>query len=302
MRIPPKTLNRAAIKLGQAAQDDEQDVVKASAIVRDRMSLEVDGTGVPMRTCETEGVKGQQADGSAKTKEAKVIVTFTADGVDPKTGHSAQDNGSDGVSGRIDSAAAVGYGSVAAGFIERLDRHLCRTGADQAEEVIVMSDGARWIRKAAEALLGHQNITDILDAFQAFAYASDAVKEFVVGKNQRKRRWEEIKTQLLNGAVETVMAELTPHRHQGAAIARCIDDDEANKDRMRDDDDRARGLQIGSGQIKSRCKTLVSSRFRKSGARWSKAGANALLALKSCWANGQWDDFVQWKVRHCMTA
>ena len=86
LRILPKTLNRAAIKLGQAAQDYERDVVKVSEVVRDRMYLEVDGTGVPMRKCETEGLKGQQADGSAKTKEAKVIVTFTADGMDPKTG------------------------------------------------------------------------------------------------------------------------------------------------------------------------------------------------------------------------
>ena len=241
LRIRMKTLNRAAMKRGQAAQGFEQDVVKVPEIARDRMSLEVDGTGVPMRQCETEEVKGQQADVSAKIKEAKVIDTFTADGIDPKTGLPVQDKGSDGVSGHIDSAAA-GSGSAATEFGERLDRHLCRTGTDQAKEVIVMSDGARWIKKTAEALLGHQNVTFILDAFHAFEDASDAVKELVSGKNQRKRRWEEIKTQLLNGAVETVMADLTPHGHQGDAIERCINDDEANKDRMRDDDDRARGL------------------------------------------------------------
>ena len=290
------------MKRGQSAQGFEQDVVKVPEIARDRMSLEVDGTGVPMRQCETEGVKGQQADGSAKTKEAQVIDSFTADSVDPKTGLPFQDQGSDGVSGHIDSAAAVGSGSAATEFGERLDRHLCRTGTDQAKEVIVMSDGARWIKKAAEALLSHQNVTFILDSFQAFEDASDAVKALVSGKNQRKRRLEQIKAQLLNGAVETVMADLTPHRHQGDAIERCIDDDEANKDRMRDDDDRARGLQIGSGQIESRCKTLVASRFKKAGARWSKAGANALLALKSCWANGQWNEFAQWRVRRCITA
>jgi len=305
LRISAKTLNRAAIKLGQAAQDYEQDGVKVSEIVCDRIYLEVDGTGVPMRKSETEGVKGKQADGAAKTREAKVIDSFTADGIDPKTGLPVKDKGSDWVSGSIDRAAAVGCGSGAPGFGARLDRHLCRTGADQAtevKEVIVISDGARWIKKAAEALLGNQNVTYILEAFHAFEYASDAVKELVAGQDKRKIRLEQIKTQLLNGAVETVIAELTPHRQQGDAIARCIDDYAANKDRMRYDDYRARGLQIGSGQIESRCKTLVASRFKNSGARCSKVGANALMALKSCWANGQWEEFVQWKVRHRMTA
>ncbi|MCY4305741.1 MAG: hypothetical protein OXC62_13335 [Aestuariivita sp.] len=282
MRILPKTLNRAAVNLGQAAQDFEPDGVKASAIARDRRYLEIDGTGVPVRQCETEGVNGKPADGSAKTKEAKVIASFTADSIDPKTGLPVTDNGSDWVSGCIDRAVAVGNSSEATGFGERLDRHWYRTGADQAKEVMVISDGARWIKKAAEALLGNQNVTDILDAFHAFEYASEAVKELVSGKDKRKIRLEQIKTQWLDGAVAAVIAERTPHRHQGAAITRCIDYYDANKDRMRDDADRDRGLQIGSGQIKSRCKTLVASRFKKAGARWSKTGAKALLALKSC--------------------
>ena len=38
------------------------------------------------------------------------------------------------------------------------------------------------------------------------------------------------------------------------------------------------------------CKTLAGSRREKSGSRWSKPGANALLVLKSCRANTQWHD------------
>ena len=50
-------------------------------------------------------VKGKQADGSAKTREAKVIAAFTADWKDPKTGLPVTDTGSDRVGGSIGSAA-----------------------------------------------------------------------------------------------------------------------------------------------------------------------------------------------------
>ena len=166
----------------------------------------------------------------------------------------------------------------------------------------MISDGARWIKNVTCSLLGSTNITYILDVFHAFEYASNAVKELISGKHKQKIRLEQIKTQLLMGAVETVIAELAPYRQHGAPIERCIDYYEANKDRMRYDDYRARGLQIGSGQIESSCKTLVASRFKRFGARWSNAGANALLALKSYWANGQWDEFIQWRTRRGVTA
>lgn len=57
--------------------------------------MEADGTGVSMRKREMKGVKGKQVDGLAKTKEVKVIVPFTADDTDRKTGLSVKDKGRD---------------------------------------------------------------------------------------------------------------------------------------------------------------------------------------------------------------
>ncbi|MHB1959920.1 MAG: hypothetical protein ACYCO5_12910 [Acidobacteriaceae bacterium] len=43
------------------------------------MYLGMDGTGVPMRAQELRGRAGKQADGSAKTREAKLVTIWTAE-------------------------------------------------------------------------------------------------------------------------------------------------------------------------------------------------------------------------------
>ncbi len=118
----------------------------------------------------------------------------------------------------------------------------------------------------------------ILCAFDADD-AGDEAAEALAARNPRTQRLRP------KGGKETL---------QGRG-ARCIDYFEANKGRMRDDAYRARGMQVGSGQIESSCKQMVVTRFKRSGCKWSMRGANALTALKSCWKNLQWEEFALWK-------
>ena len=61
------------------------------------MDLGMEGTGVPMRA-------GKQADGSAQTREAKVVTIWTAESRD-KQGKPTRDPGSITYSSAIESAA-----------------------------------------------------------------------------------------------------------------------------------------------------------------------------------------------------
>ena len=65
---------------------------------------------------------------------------------------------------------------------------------------------------------------------------------------------------------------------------------------MRYDVCRKRGMPVGSGVVESACKRIVGSRFKRAGFRWSKAGANALPAVKCCIDNNRWADFIDWRV------
>ena len=77
--------------------------------------------------------------------------------------------------------------------------------------------------------------------------------------------------------------------------AACIPCCEANADRMRCDLRRKRGLPVGSGVVENTCRHIVGNRLKKVGIRWSKAGANALLAALCCLENLRWPDFLDWR-------
>ena len=64
---------------------------------------------------------------------------------------------------------------------------------------------------------------------------------------------------------------------------------------MRYDLCQTRGLPVGSGIVESACKHIVGNRFKQSGCRWSKAGANAVLAIRCCLENMRWPDFLEWR-------
>lgn len=62
-----------------------------------------------------------------------------------------------------------------------------------------------------------------------------------------------------------------------------------NADRMRYPGLRAKGLPIGSGHVEATCKTLVSTRMKRCGARWKTAGGQAVLSLRALAKSSRWD-------------
>jgi hypothetical protein len=57
---------------------------------------------------------------------------------------------------------------------------------------------------------------------------------------------------------------------------------------------RARGLPIGSGPVEAACKSLVKVRMCRSGMRWSRAGGQRILDLRTYVKSKRWDAF--WKL------
>ncbi len=80
MKASPGSLRRWSLKLGEAAARFEREEVEDGKPLETRMYLSIDGTGIPMRKEETEGVRGKQADGTSKSREAKLAVIYTAGG------------------------------------------------------------------------------------------------------------------------------------------------------------------------------------------------------------------------------
>ncbi len=93
VEVSVSQVQRAAEALGAEIIADERACVDRMGEVAPTMYLGMDGTGVPMRPAEVAGRAGKQSDGSAKTREAKVVTVWTAESRDEE-GKPVRDPGS----------------------------------------------------------------------------------------------------------------------------------------------------------------------------------------------------------------
>lgn len=105
--VATKQVERAAEALGrEIAADDRQHIEPPgpSEPVAPTLYLGMDGTGVPVRKPDLLGRAGKQPDGSAKTREVKLVTVWSAEGRDQQ-GIPVRDAGSISYSAAIESAA-----------------------------------------------------------------------------------------------------------------------------------------------------------------------------------------------------
>lgn len=119
---------------------------------------------------------------------------------------------------------------------------------------------------------------------------------FATDPSQRDAWAKTTLTQLSEGRIEAVIAaiEAVPPVAPEPGKARSIPEIEAdyfrrNAQHMRYPVFRAQGMQTGSGIAEAACKTVVSTRAKRSGMRWTPHGLDAILALRTCVLNGSFD-------------
>jgi hypothetical protein len=105
VEVSASQVERAAEALGAEIAADECSCVERMGEVAPTMYLGMDGTGVPMGKSEVAGRSGKQPDGSAKTREAKLVTMWTAESRDEE-GKPVRDPGSITYSAAIESAAS----------------------------------------------------------------------------------------------------------------------------------------------------------------------------------------------------
>jgi hypothetical protein len=137
---------------------------------------------VPMIQGELTGRKGKQADGSAKTREAKLGCVFTQTTTDAR-GFPVRDPDSTSFVGAIESAEDFGW---------RMYGEAARRGLSKAERVVILADGAEWIKNLAQ--MHFPEATLIIDLYHARQHVSELCKTLFVRdekkvKQQRMRWW-----------------------------------------------------------------------------------------------------------------
>ncbi|MEW6564320.1 MAG: UPF0236 family transposase-like protein [Spirochaetota bacterium] len=130
LNVGAKQVERAAEALGEEIINSEKSDLREAKPCSKTMYLGIDGTGCPMRKEEVEGRKGKQPDGSAKTREVKLAVVFSADSRD-KNATPTRDEGSVSYNAAIESAATADLDAELSAFAQRVERETQRRGFNQ---------------------------------------------------------------------------------------------------------------------------------------------------------------------------
>jgi hypothetical protein len=69
-----------------------------------------------------------------------------------------------------------------------------------------------------------------------------------------------------------------------------------NREHLRYDEYLAAGYPIGSGVAEGACRHLVKDRMERTGMRWTVEGAQAMLHVRALYLNGQWEEFLTFRV------
>lgn len=248
--------------------------------------IEFDGTGVPMTAEETAGRQGKQADGTAKTREAKLGCVFTQTAFDDE-GRPIRDPASTTFTGAIENSTVFG---------RRIFAEAVRRGYFQAERVVILTDGAEWIKTIAQDHF--PNAVHIIDLYHAREHLVELCK-LVFGQDLKRlnrykdRWWQDLDAgnieKILEEAEELLSGKPAKDARQQIRYFR------KNRERMRYKAFKDEGYFLGSGVIEAGCKTIIGQRLKQSGMEWSVRGANAIIALRCMEASGRTEDY--WEAR-----
>jgi hypothetical protein len=165
----------------------------------------------------------------------------------------------------------------------------CRRGVEHARTVVCVSDGALWIWNLMFICFAYR--VEILDWWHAVQrlwtiattrLAPDAANLWVVAQQQR----------LAHTSLRQVIAQVRLLYPKGAPLPETVQQALAylfsNRHRMRYSLFRQAGYPIGSGTVESACKVVVQQRMKQAGMRWSRTGAQAMLALRCALLSDRW--------------
>jgi len=197
----------------------------------------------------------------------------------------------------IDSCYVAGMHSLDE-TCEHLRQHHNRVGGEQIEEMICITDGGAGIAAALERTFWWT--TWILDFWHAKEYLVELAKTLHGGDDDSRQRWLDAWCHALkHEGGEVVLGRLQKLEQMGWSsatheawenVTRYFQNNWEGMDYPRYVKN---GWQIGSGPTEAACKTVVSTRLKRSGMRWIAEGANSVSHLRALFLNGNaaWNNF-----------
>ena len=273
MAVSARQIQRLVQHIGPEAAVWQKRPARREETTAKVLYISADGTGIPMRKAELEGVDGRQPDGSAKTRQVYLGAVFTQHRVDEK-GSPIRD---------WESTTYVSTLGTVDNFGPLLRQEAIRRGLGATAETVYLVDGA--VGLAALGTANFPNATQIVDFYHGVQHAGLVIEALVGSRDHpeykpRYRRW---KRRLLRNGVKALIAETQAEAAQlgrDEAVDKALHYFKENVDRMQYRTFRRKGFFIGSGVVEAGCKTVIGKRCKQSGMHWSRPGASNILDLR----------------------
>lgn len=292
LEVTTKSVERTAEAIGtDIAQREHSEIQRAlqldlPVIVGKPIRIiyvQMDGTGIPVVKKET-GRQGKVEGQPAHTRECKLGCVFTQTTWD-KEGYAIRNPDSTTYTGAIETAEEFG---------RRIYAEACRRGWSRALLKVVMGDGAEWIWNIAD--LHFPGAIQIVDLYHARQHLWEVARKLYPNEEGKQKAWMKMHQKLLDrGKIEKLVNALRAIKSENVEIAEKVrteaDYFERNRERMRYPKFRRQHLFVGSGVIEAGCKTVIAARLKRSGMFWTVRGANAIVALRCCQLNGEFENY-----------
>jgi len=294
LKLEPREIERVAEEVGRQVErwlsEEEEQLICTGVSAPPKLAagtkfyVSFDGTGVPVRKSELVGRPGKQADGSARTREAKLGCVFTQVGLDKK-GRPQRDPDSTTYVGAIESSTLFGW---------RMYAEALRRGLAQASTVVVLTDGQRYNHTIAQTHFSAA--VHIVDLFHAYEHLTLIARSLWGPAAESPQAWRDL---LEAGEIKQLIRKAGKTLPNSAQAKKSLRKElgyfENNALHMRYAEYREQHFFVGSGVVEAGCRTVIGERLKQSGMQWSVRGANAIIALRCCIMSGRFEDF--WATR-----
>lgn len=181
-------------------------------------------------------------------------------------------------------------------FGRRIYLRALLSGLRSARLLVVLGDGAEWIWNIAA--MHFLRRIEILDYYHACEHVWKLATVLYGEGKENGKRWAETHChRLKESGPQSLLRALkrrkgrTQEEKEALRLERGYFQD--HRKRMDYPKYLAMGLMIGSGPVESACKVVVGQRLKQAGMRWTSAGADSILALRTAVLSGQSDRIRQ---------
>lgn len=179
-----------------------------------------------------------------------------------------------------------------ASFAALLWVQMLRLRFDQAELLVVLSDGAEWVRSLCKWL--PIPVMLILDLFHVKHRIWEVANALYGERTPEAAQWARTQCDRVErGRAADVIETLRFTRSRRVRVKELVEKLRGyltdNLDRIDYPAYRARGLRVGSGAVESANFHVTGSRLKLQGMRWSAEGAGHMAALRADLFNGRWE-------------